>query len=235
MEDRVRHNLAQLIAKSGISLAAASRAIGRNHAYLQQFLKRGSPRVLDAAARAALAEFFQVPAETFGDAAPVRQPAVPLVGNARPALDQNTQTFAAAAMPRDVPVMGSTVGGTRGDFSLNGEVVDYVRRPPALENTNAFALYVQGDSMWPWRAAGSLVYVHPARPPRIGDHVVVEIHGDGGDDAGEHPCYVKRLVERSPRLLRLGQYNPLREDIVFEMASVRSLYRVLEWEELLGL
>ncbi len=127
-------------------------------------------------------------------------------------------------------------GGSKGDFSLNGEVVDYVRRPPALETmSRAFALYVQGDSMWPWRAAGSLVYVHPARPPRIGDHVVVELHGEPGGDAGEQPCYVKRLVGRTASELRLGQYNPQRDDIVFEVARVRALYRVLEWEELLGL
>ena len=44
--DPVRQNLHDMLWKRGLSLAEASRAIGRNRAYLQQYLARGMPRVL---------------------------------------------------------------------------------------------------------------------------------------------------------------------------------------------
>jgi phage repressor protein C with HTH and peptisase S24 domain len=46
--------------RRGTSLAALSRMIGRNPAYLQQFVKRGTPRRLDEVARRQLAAFFGV-------------------------------------------------------------------------------------------------------------------------------------------------------------------------------
>jgi len=238
MTDHARRRLDRLLRERGLTLAAASRAIGRNHAYLQQYLRRGSPRALDLEARLGLGRLLSVPPETFAAADSGRQatalprPARP-PANAGPAAEL---TISAGALPRDVPVLGTTVGGNTGDFSLNGEVVDHVRRPPAMAATNkAFALYVQGDSMWPWRAPGSLVYVQPARPPRSGDHVVVEIHPETEDGPEERPCYVKRLVARTPSLLRLAQYNPARDDIEIPLHRVRALYRVMEWEELLGI
>ncbi len=213
-------------------MAAASRAIGRNHAYLQQYIRRGSPRHLDPEAATALAALLSVPPDSLHEEQAGLN--LPLGANAVPTALANSQAFATSAMPRDVPVLGSTVGGNDGDFLLNGQVVDHVRRPPAMEAVKtAFALFVQGDSMWPWRAPGSLVYVHPARPPRNGDHVVVELHGDS--EFAERPCYVKRLVARTATLLRLEQYNPPRDDIQIPLQKIRSLYRVMEWEELLGL
>ncbi|GAB5471437.1 MAG: helix-turn-helix transcriptional regulator [Rhodospirillales bacterium] len=141
---------------------------------------------------------------------------------------------AGASMSRDVPILGTTVGGSDGDFALNGQVADYVRRPPALERVaGAFALYVQGDSMSRWREPGGLIFVHPTRPPKPGDHVVVELHPDEED--GDKPCFVKLLVRSTPTKLILGQYNPERFDIEFEKARVSHVYRVMEWEELLGL
>ena len=44
--DPVRDRLREQLWQSGVSLAEASLAIGRNKAYLQQYLARGMPRVL---------------------------------------------------------------------------------------------------------------------------------------------------------------------------------------------
>ena len=55
--DPVRRRLIALVAERKVSLAAVSRAIGRNHSYLQQFVKRGTPRRLPEEARHALANF----------------------------------------------------------------------------------------------------------------------------------------------------------------------------------
>ena len=74
---------------------------------------------------------------------------------------------ALSGLSRDLPVLGTAMGGEEGAFEFNGEVVDYVRRPPGLEMARgAFAIYVQGESMAPRYEEGELVFVHPGRPAR---------------------------------------------------------------------
>lgn len=58
--DQVRARLSQLADHNGKSLAELSRIIGRNGAYLQQFVKRGTPRKLAEDDRALLAKYFGV-------------------------------------------------------------------------------------------------------------------------------------------------------------------------------
>lgn len=56
--DPPRLRLLQLVADHDTNLAEVSRAIGRNHAYLQQYVKRGIPRKLPEDVREALADHF---------------------------------------------------------------------------------------------------------------------------------------------------------------------------------
>lgn len=56
-----RQLLDRLIRDRGDDYAAMSRLIGRNSAYIQQFIKRGTPRKLDEADRRILAEYYGVP------------------------------------------------------------------------------------------------------------------------------------------------------------------------------
>src|SRR5487761_1246522 len=62
--DPPRRLLADLIAERGADLAGVSRAIGRNHAYLSQFL-RGTTRELPERAREALGRYFQIAPDRF--------------------------------------------------------------------------------------------------------------------------------------------------------------------------
>jgi phage repressor protein C with HTH and peptisase S24 domain len=62
----IRSAVAGLAEARGVSLTALSRMIGRNAAYLQQFVKRGSPRRLDERDRRALAAFFGVDERQLG-------------------------------------------------------------------------------------------------------------------------------------------------------------------------
>lgn len=159
---------------------------------------------------------------------------------AAPALPSGDEvTLAGAAelpgnnvLPRDLPVCGVAVGGAEGDFSFNGSVVDYVRRPPMLTRIgNAFGVYVTGDSMSPRFDHGDLVFVHPGRPAQPGNDVIVELHGEHGEPG---PCYIKRLVRRSPDRVQLSQFNPPRDDIVIEAARIKAIYRILTAAEMLG-
>nr|WP_246587115.1 S24 family peptidase [Stakelama flava] len=55
-----------MVVEHGESYAALSRMIGRNDAYLQQYVRRGSPRMLAESDRRALAGYFGVPETRLG-------------------------------------------------------------------------------------------------------------------------------------------------------------------------
>ncbi len=59
-EDLVRENLDRLIREKGEDYLSISRLLGRNAAYIQQFIRRGVPRKLDEDDRALLARYFDV-------------------------------------------------------------------------------------------------------------------------------------------------------------------------------
>ncbi|MDP5280259.1 S24 family peptidase [Sphingomonas sp. DG1-23] len=61
-----RAALEALMAEQGASFAELSRVIGRNPAYLQQYVRRGSPRELAERDRELLARFFGVPEAQLG-------------------------------------------------------------------------------------------------------------------------------------------------------------------------
>lgn len=139
-----------------------------------------------------------------------------------------------ASMPKDVPVLGTAIGGAEGDFQLNtGEIMDFVRRPPGLlGNKGIFAVYLNGDSMEPWRVQGDPIYCDPHRRPRPGQHVLVEMLPLQEGEPG--PAYVKKLVAETPTQIRLAQYNPPDDKIVLPLKRVKRMFRVIEVGELLG-
>lgn len=144
-----------------------------------------------------------------------------------PTTDLNIQ-----AMPRDFPVRGGALCGEDGLFEMNGQTLDYVRRPPRLMGVkDAYAVYSMGECMVPWREHGSLVYVHPHQPVKIGDYVVVQMLQEG--EGGPIPAYLKRLVRRTATNLVLHQYNPAK-DITLPTKKVGAIHRVMDWDELMG-
>lgn len=62
----MRAELERLIQERGEDYASLSRLIGRNAAYMQQFIKRGTPRALAEEDRRILARYFGVPEELLG-------------------------------------------------------------------------------------------------------------------------------------------------------------------------
>jgi len=73
--DTARDNLKEALWKKGVSLAEASLAIGRNKAYLQQYLARGMPRVLSFQDSEALGELLDCdPAALRHDTLPAPKP-----------------------------------------------------------------------------------------------------------------------------------------------------------------
>ena len=64
--DDPRANLEELIRENGHDFAAISKMLGKNAAYIQQYIRRGSPRKLDEEDRRRLAEFYGVEEHLLG-------------------------------------------------------------------------------------------------------------------------------------------------------------------------
>lgn len=125
-----------------------------------------------------------------------------------------------------LPVLGEAVGGDDGRFIFNGQILDYVACPPSLANVpNAYSVYVDGESMSPRYRPGETVYVHPARPARRGDDVIVQIHPPA-DDGSPPWGYIKEFVGWQGNKLVLHQYNPDKR-IEFDREEVVSVHPII--------
>lgn len=134
-------------------------------------------------------------------------------------------------MRRDIPILGTVSGGV-GALQMNGEPIDWARRPPRLEGrSDVFGLYVEDLSMVPAFRPGALVLVERAKPPAIGDDIVIEI---APEKAGDDPrALIKHLVGLTATEVRLFQHNPAKEFTVPRKLVIR-MYRVLTMADLLG-
>jgi len=141
-EAGARAALARLIEESGADYSALSRLIGRNPAYVQQYIKRGTPRRLAEEDRRRLADFFGVAEEVLG-------------GRAAPVADA------------PVKVARLDVGASAGPGALGGEeqARGYIAFDPAWLRRIAgdpgklSLIRVQGDSMVPTLADGDEILV----------------------------------------------------------------------------
>jgi len=133
MIDDVRSSLDALIRDSGEDYSSISRLLGRNPAYIQQFIKRGTPRRLAEEDRRSLAAYFRVPEARLGGASaqrPASLAAIPRV------------EIGASAGPggiAEIEELGAPIGF---DEALLRELG--VRRTAALS-----IIRVAGDSMEP--------------------------------------------------------------------------------------
>ena len=69
-----RQVLERLCAERSENFAGLSRMIGRNDAYIQQYLRKGTPRQLKERERRILARYFQVPESILGDCPTIPRP-----------------------------------------------------------------------------------------------------------------------------------------------------------------
>ena len=150
-----RTALATLAAARGDSLAALSAMLGRNAAYLQQYVRRGSPRVLGERDRRLLSEYLGVSEATLG--APLDRPA----GFHIRKLD-----VAASAGP------GALVDG---EIVLGTDTLDPgLARKLGLKDGQAAIIRVRGSSLEPGLFDGDHIVVDTAdRTPRAKGGVYV--------------------------------------------------------------
>lgn len=137
--DAQRAALAALVEDRGLSLSELSRVLGRNPAYLQQYLTRGSPRTLAERDRSRLAAYLGVAEAALGGPVPAGL----------------------------VPVLRIDVGASAGGGALAGEEArcQPFAFPPALlrqlgvRPEAASMVRVAGDSMEPTLRDGDEILV----------------------------------------------------------------------------
>ena len=138
-----RAALARLIEERGEDYAGLSRLIGRNPAYIQQFIKRGTPRRLAEADRRILARYFRVDEALLG--APEAAPGPGLQPVSRLAVD------AAAGA-------GAFDGDERGSGHIAFDPA-WLRRVARGAPEQLSIIRVAGDSMVPTLADGDDILV----------------------------------------------------------------------------
>jgi phage repressor protein C with HTH and peptisase S24 domain len=214
-------------------------ASGRSQAELARYLKLASPivnkivkgrRGIKAAEAEQIRAFFRLPPS--GEVTTFPQRTLKDELNVRDSVvDANITAPLRSEMPRDIPILGNVSGGP-GGLQMNGEAIDWARRPPRLKGrTDVFGLYVEDLSMIPAYRPGALILIERARPPSPGDDVVIEIGPESPRD--ERRAIIKHLLAITPTVLRLMQHNPHKE-LEIPRKQVIHLYRVMPLADLLG-
>jgi SOS-response transcriptional repressor LexA len=203
------------VAELGLSLSELSLKVGKNHAYFQQFIKRGVPNRLPEEVRARVAEILGFEERTLKE---MSSPGIRFMKDT--IVDARVFTRGGAW----IPVYGHAVGGKDGEFVLKGNQVSQVLAPPDLSQVpDAYAVYVVGESMEPRYFAGETVFVNPRLPISRGAFVVAQI--SKGEEA-EPRAYVKRFVSQDAKRLRLEQYSP-KKILEFPASTVVAIHRIV--------
>ncbi len=203
-----RSRLLELADQRGVSLAGLSALIGRNSSYLQQYVRKGSPRKLEETDRRRLAAFFGVAESELG---------APEDISPTPAKGRRSEFV-------DVPRLPLDASAGPGAFAAEETPVDTFRfsarwlRGQGFDPAMLSAIAVAGDSMEPLLRDGDeiLVDITP-RPLRDGIHVVRV--GDA--------LMVKRVQTGVPDVIVLESENPSYRPIELPRGEVRVIGRVV--------
>jgi phage repressor protein C with HTH and peptisase S24 domain len=160
-----RARLLQLSQERGVSLAALSELLHRNPTYLQQFIRKGSPRKLEEQDRATLARFLGVSEEELREAQDNSYIETPGRTDSGQWVEVPRLDLGASAGP------GRVAGGEAAFDTFR-----FSRRwleEQGLARAELSAIRVEGDSMEPLLNDGDEILVDRApRPFRDGIHVV---------------------------------------------------------------
>lgn len=189
-ENEPRAALAALIAENGEDYAGLSKLVGKNAAYIQQFIKRGSPKRLGERERGILARYFGVDEAVLG--APL--PAAGRRGGLRMVPKLRIDASAGAGALTDQEVAAGQIGFDEKWLKKFG-----------CEPSELSLIRVLGDSMMPMLMDGDDIMVDRSaanRPLRDGVHVIRM------DDV----LMVKRLIRMPAGRLSVVSDNPAYPD-----------------------
>lgn len=218
--DAVRKIILDAARDRGVDLKEISLKLGKNHAYMHQYIHKNTPKRLHADDRATISHLLGIPEVDLG--APSAGPNISVL-QSHPAnatiLSQKPEVGPA------IPLYGTVVGGVDGQFELNGNLLDRVKAPISLIGVkNAYAVRVSGESMEPRYEDGETVFVNPERRPTRNDYVVAQIRED---ENGPPLAFIKKFVRWNSERLVLSQFNPAKE-LEFDARLVESVHYILK-------
>ena len=158
-----RERLLALARERGASLAGLSELLGKNASYLQQFIRKGSPKKLDEEDRHTLAQFFGVAESELGGREDI------------------SRSLPESRRSEWVEVPRLPLGASAGPGAVSAEEIPFDAfrfsrrwlREQGLEPGQLSAIAVAGDSMEPLLRDGDEILVdRTPRPLRDGIHVV---------------------------------------------------------------
>ncbi|WP_233998058.1 LexA family transcriptional regulator [Erythrobacter sp. QSSC1-22B] len=199
-----RARLLELAQASRASLASLSAMLGRNPSYLQQYVRKGSPRRLEENDRQRLAEFFGVSEGELG---------APALSSRRSSAEEFL------AVPR-LPLDASAGPGAVGSEEISFDSFRFSRRwlrEMGLEGADLSAIRVEGDSMEPVLRSGDEIFVD--RNKRAGEGIHVVRIGDA--------LHVKQVQASGPELIRLVSANEAYAPIELAREEVEIIGRVV--------
>ena len=195
----VRELILDKLQELGLTMSEASLKIGKNHAYLQQFLRRGHPLELSEKSRLPLARLLGVPEEALrGPSAvlparnhPKPEPKIitrrgadiaqPSISGAEPQNFLDNIRPLPEMVGRNLPVFGTTARGGDDASILSDHPVDWEAMPNFLVNVEgAYSVFVAGNAMDPEHKNGSTALVHPHLSPQNGDTCIFRCRKDDG-------------------------------------------------------
>ncbi|MEP7222061.1 MAG: S24 family peptidase [Novosphingobium sp.] len=207
-----RTRLLALSEERGVSLARLSTLLGRNPSYLQQFVRKGSPRKLEENDRRTLASFFGIDESELRSAEEK---------NGVPGLDSPASRRGDWVEVPRLPLGASAGPGT---FAHDEQPVDAFRfstrwlRSQGFDPAMLSAINVAGDSMEPLLRDGDEILVdRTPRPLRDGIHVIRV--GDA--------LMVKRVQSGLPGRVVLESENPAYRSIELPPEDVAVIGRVV--------
>lgn len=160
-----RERLLELSKERGASLASLSEMLGRNASYLQQFIRKGSPRKLEEGDRKTLARFFGVDEAVLGGEAQEKSYTSDSQSNSTEWVEVARLDIGASAGPGAIPEGEAAFDAFRFSRRWLAE--------QGLEGAQLSAITVEGDSMEPLLRDGDEILIDRApRPFRDGIHVV---------------------------------------------------------------
>jgi phage repressor protein C with HTH and peptisase S24 domain len=226
--DPTRLRVMKLIQQKRTDLKKASLAIGRNAAYLQQYLYRGIPKTLPEDAREALAAFLGVPEESLRPAKTESavEPALPQVVAAPPA------TAIGGDMPgfSQVPELDVRASAGHGAFHEGDEEIKAVwmfpdaviRHELRARSANLRIITIDGDSMEPLLASGDRVLVDTSQrvPAPPGIFVI-------WDGLGIVAKRIEHIPTVEPSRIVIKSVNPLYGDYERPTEEVNIIGRVI--------
>lgn len=201
--DPVRKLILEKAQERDINLAELSRLLNKNHAYMQQFIRRGVPLKLDEDDRRLLAHHLgieerllmtkEVPGSgngTVTDSSSTNySPPKRIVASDKRNLNMSDSRHFDPSIitevsrllgERDLPIYGTAQGG-KGAVVLTNEPVDWEYRPASLLKVKSgYGVIVSGDSMSPEHKAGSIALVNPTLHPQAGDTCVFRATAEDG-------------------------------------------------------